>query len=142
MSALTDGQKTRFPIVALFQRLRDWSARVSGVDLDICGDESVAEMAHDAGLSVSELRHLAKLGPDAADLLGRRMAELDVNQNLLARNEPQTLHDLQRLCSLCQVHRRCARDLAHDPEDPGWKDYCPNVGTLTALAAVPQTPQS
>lgn len=142
MSALSDGPKARSPIGALFQRLRDWSARVSGSDLDLCGDEGVADMAHDAGLSVAELRHLAKLGPDAADLLGKRMAELDVNQELLAHNEPQTLHDLQRLCSLCQVHRRCARDLAHDPNDPGWKDYCPNVGTLTTLATTPQTPQS
>jgi len=38
---------------------------------------------------------------------------------------------------MCNCHRRCARDLACDPLDPVWKDYCPNTQTLTALNALP-----
>ena len=28
-------------------------------------------------------------------------------------------------------------DLARDPADPAWQDYCPNAATLTALNALP-----
>ena len=33
--------------------------------------------------------------------------------------------------------RKRARDLARDPADPVWKDYCPNAQTLTAFDTLP-----
>ena len=54
-------------------------------------------MAHDLGLPVSELRKLAEHGPEAADLLARRMAELNLDKNEVAAVVPRTLQDLQRV---------------------------------------------
>ena len=85
-------------------------------------------MAHDLGLPVSELRKLAEHGPEAADLLARRMAELNLDKNEVAAVVPRTLQDLQQVCTMCESHRQCARDLRRDPADPTWEDYCPNVG--------------
>lgn len=137
MPALPDEQKARSPFKAISQWYRDWAQRSSASELKCLGDEIVERMAQDVGVSAAELRRLARLGPEAGDLLRRRMAVLDLDEQEVARAEPQTLHDLQRVCAMCEYHRRCARDLAHDPANPEWKHYCPNATTLEALNAQP-----
>src|SRR5262249_2242005 len=67
----------------------------------------------------------------------RRMAALDLDRNEVSRTEPRTFQDLQRVCTMCNHHRRCSRDLARDSADPAWEDYCPNAATLMALNALP-----
>ena len=106
-------------------------------ELVCCGEYEAERMAHDLGLPVSELRKLAEHGPEAADLLTRRMAELDLDRNEVASVAPTTLRDLQRVCTMCESHRRCARDLGRDPADPTWEEYCPNVAVLKMLNALP-----
>ena len=135
MSALIDDQKPRSPLAAVKEWYRNWAHR--GSELRCCVDEEMARMAGDVGLTPAELRQLARRDPGAADLLRRRLAAIDLDQSEVARYEPQTLHDLQRVCTLCQYHRRCARDLAHDAADPSWKGYCPNAETLIALNVEP-----
>jgi hypothetical protein len=135
MSTLIDEQKPRSPFAAVKEWYRDWAQRAS--ELSCCADEEIARMAGDVGLTPTELRQLARHGSGAANLLHQRLAALELDQREVARQEPQTLHDLQRVCSLCQFHRRCARDLAHNAADPAWKDYCPNAATLIALNAEP-----
>jgi hypothetical protein len=70
------------------------------------------------------------------------MEALGLDPNEVAHTEPQTLHDMQRLCSMCSSHGRCARDLSRNPADPAWKDYCPNAGTLDALDKQPWAARS
>ena len=94
-------------------------------------------MAQDAGVSVAEFRKLSSLGPEGADLLLRRMEAIDLDPKEVSQTERRTLQDLQRVCAMCESHRRCARDLAHDSENPVWEDYCPNSATLKALNAMP-----
>jgi hypothetical protein len=88
-------------------------------------------------MPASEIRRLASLGPESAELLSRRMAALDFDRKKVAQTHPQTFRDLQRVCTLCESHRQCARDLSRDSGDPGWEDYCPNAATLRALNARP-----
>jgi hypothetical protein len=88
-------------------------------------------------MPASEIRRLASLGPESAELLSRRMAALDLDGKEVARTHPQTFRDLQRICTLCESHRQCARDLTRDASAPAWEDYCPNVETLRALNAMP-----
>jgi hypothetical protein len=107
------------------------------VELKCCGEEEVERLAKDVGLSASELRRLANLGPDSADLLLRRMAALDLDRKEVSRTEPRTFQDLQRVCTMCNSYRRCTRDLARDSANPTWQDYCPNAATLMALNAMP-----
>jgi DNA-binding transcriptional LysR family regulator len=139
MPGLPDEQKARSPFKAIAQWYRRWAQRSSASEFKCLGDDMVERMAQDVGMSSEELRRLARLGPGAADLLPQRMAALDLDQKEVAREEPQTLHDLQRVCAMCEYHRRCARDLGHDPDNPEWKHYCPNATTLEALNAQPWT---
>jgi hypothetical protein len=136
MSALPVGQKSLIKAVSQWWRglARRSSARF---ELKCCGEEEVERMAKDIGLSSSELRRLASLGPDSADLLLRRMAALDLDRNEVSQTEPRTFQDLQRVCTMCKHHRRCRGDLARDADDPAWHDYCPNASTLMALNALP-----
>jgi len=100
-------------------------------------DDDAECIAKDLGVSTAELYRLARSDSKGADLLLQRMAALDLDCKEVARLEPATMHDLQRLCTLCSRRKRCARDLARTPLDPMWKDYCPNVATLLALDAMP-----
>ena len=123
---------------AVSQWWRQWTKRGSArFELKCCGEEEVERMAKDIGVSPSELRKLATLGPDSADLLLRRMAALDLDRKEVSQTEPRTFQDLQRVCTMCDHHRRCRRDLARDSADPAWQDYCPNAATLMALNALP-----
>ena len=136
MSALPGGQKSLTKAVS--QWWREWIRRGSArFELKCCGEEEVERMAKDIGVSPSELRRLANLGPDSADLLLRRMAALDLDRNEVSRTESRTFQDLQRVCTMCNHHRRCRGDLARDTDDPAWHDYCPNASTLMALNALP-----
>jgi len=101
--------------------------------LDTCDKSEIARIARDVGLSSDDLRHMADLGPDAAKLLLDRMAVLHLDADALAKNDPTTTRDMQRLCSSCVSKKRCQRDLLLTPDDPLWRQYCPNAGTLGEL---------
>ncbi len=138
MLALPGGQKSWSPTKAISTWWRNWTRSGSALlELKCCGEDEVERMAKDIGVSASELRRLARLGPDSADLLLRRMAALDLDRNEVSRTEPRTFQDLQRVCTMCDSKRRCKRDLACDSADPAWQDYCPNAATLMALNALP-----
>lgn len=138
MSALPVGRKRRSPVEVVSEWWRDWTGfNPAFSDLSCCAQDEVERIAKDVGVSAAELRKLAHLGPDGADLLLRRMAALDLDPKQVARTEPQTFHDLQRVCTMCDSQSRCAQDVAGNSTDPGWEDYCPNVATLRALNAMP-----
>jgi hypothetical protein len=130
-------QKSWPSVAVILQWYRDWTRRGSASELRCFGEEEVERIAKDVGVSASELRTFERFGPEAVDLLLRRMAALDLDRNEVAQTEPATFQDLQRVCTMCERHRRCARDFAHDSAEPDWKDYCPNAATLIALSALP-----
>ena len=101
--------------------------------LDACDSHEIARIAHDVGLSPYDLRQMAELGPDAAQQLLDRMAILHLDADALAKSEPGTMRDMQRLCSSCVAKKRCQRDLMLTPDDPMWRHYCPNADTLDTL---------
>jgi len=71
---------------------QNWRGANSGLsELMCCGEYEAERMAHDLGLPVSELRKLAEHGPEAADLLARRMAELNLDKKEVAAVAPRTL---------------------------------------------------
>lgn len=135
--SILSGQKFRLPIEAFVQWWRERLAAGSDAELKYFPDAEVERIAQEAGVSAGELRMLASKGPQSAELLLQRMAALDLDQKEVARIEPQVFHDLQRVCTMCESHGRCIRDLKRDPADPAWKSYCPNVDTLLDLDALP-----
>jgi hypothetical protein len=115
---------------------RRWVGAGEMADMECCAKPQLERMAQDIGVSIPELHRLSRLGPDAADLLPKRMAALGIDRAEVGRTEPAVLHDMQRVCALCEHHKRCAGDLTQG-RNGHWEDYCPNVATLKALNAMP-----
>ena len=121
-----------------------WRTRSDLASLDCSGSAEVDRIARELGMSASELRTLASYGPNAAELLNRRMAALRIDPQHVGAIDPSMLRDMQRLCTTCARHKQCARDLA-DQSGYGylsqdWQDYCPNAATLNMLIALESYP--
>jgi len=134
--------KTHPAFSSFVAAVRGWArqrrlSRLTRKRLFACDSDEIARIAHDVGLSTQELRHMAALGPNAAKLLFERMAVLHLDADALTERQPSTIRDLQRLCSSCAVKKRCQRDLVLIPDDPDWRQYCPNADTLGALQSEP-----
>ena len=97
--------------------------------------DELQRVATDVGLNTQDLRSLAGKWPEASDLLQRRMSTLELDAAEIAHSQPSVSNDLKRLCSLCVSKKRCDHDLAAHAANLEWQEYCPNVGTLTALTA-------
>ena len=100
---------------------------------DRLSDFEVARMARDAGLSSHELRCIAQLSLNAAQLLSRRMGVLNFDTDKVSETDMNLMRDMQRLCSTCSVKKQCERDLILRPESAVWRQYCPNECTLIEL---------
>ena len=137
MFALAKGRQGRLSVQPLLAWCRGCFTAKSESDFEYCDKAEVEHMARDLRMSASELRAVASKGAKAADLLLHRMSDLDMDPKEVARLEPAALRDLQRVCTLCNAHRRCARDFAHDAPQSTWEHYCPNAGTLAALNGLP-----
>ena len=134
----SDRQNVRRPLARFISW---WRTRSELADLECCGSAEVDRIAGDLGISASELRTLASYGPNAAELLNRRMAALRIDPDRVGTLDPFTLRDLQRLCTTCRSRKQCARDLTDSSGDraenrQGWEDYCPNAATLNMLVAL------
>lgn len=137
MFALSQGRQSQSVLGSILAWCRARFKESSESDFECCGEAEIERIASDIRMSASELRAMVRKGPKAADLLQRRMAALDLDPKEVARVEPAALRDLQRVCTLCKSHRRCAGDFAHGAPLPTWERYCPNAGTLTALNGMP-----
>src|ERR1700694_3158486 len=129
-----------WPILDTIRRWhRNWrAARKGASELQCAGTAEMERIAQELGLSSFELRSLVS-HPDERELLGKRLAGLHLEPSALARSEPATFRDVQRVCAMCGFKYRCARDLAVEALDPAWqewRDYCPNATTLSALGAL------
>src|SRR5262249_52659249 len=123
-------------IAQLVQRWHAWKARRDSLAaLEHCGRGEMARIAHDLSLSTGELRALARKGPDAADLLYRRMDELGLDRDSIAHGDQRLMWDMQKGCSLCAAKGRCRHDFARGAEASAWQPYCPNHDTLNTLVA-------
>lgn len=139
MFALAEGRQSQSPLKSIVAWCRTWLKRGSESDFGCCDEAEIERIARDMRMSASELRAVAMKGPKAADLLQRRMADLDLDPKEVARLEPAAFRDLQRVCTMCKSHRRCAWDFVRGAAPPTWDRYCGNTGTLAALNRMPWT---
>ena len=137
MFAPLQERQSRSPLQSMLDWCRTRIKAVSESAFGSCSETEIERMAGDMRTCASELRALARRGPNAADLLLFRMAALDLDPKEVARMEPAAFRDLQRVCILCKYHRRCASDFAHGAPVTAWEHYCPNTGTLAALNGMP-----
>ena len=90
-------------------------------------------IAHDLQISPADLNELVNQGPHAADELPKLLAALGINANDLARVEPVVLHDMERVCALCNHKRECDHDLAAGTAAEHYQEYCLNESTIAGL---------
>ena len=75
-----------------------------------------------------------------SDLLLMRMEKLQLEPDEVRRIEASVFSDLAEACAHCESKERCEQDLADASAGTvarGWKNFCPNAATLSALAALP-----
>jgi hypothetical protein len=133
---LTTADRSHGLIGLLSERWRAWKeSRDSLAGLEACGRSEIARIAQDLSLTPRELRSLARKGSDAASLLYRRLADLGLDRDELARRLPTILRAMQTDCSFCDSKVRCRHDFARSAEPSAWHTYCPNDAVLNALAA-------
>ena len=94
----------------------------------------VGRIAHELGMSGEELAAIAAKGPHAADLLYERMHALGISRADVDRLGWGVIRDLEKSCACCGDKSQCKRDLGAHPDDPVWKDYCPNATALDAIS--------
>ncbi|MGB9118524.1 hypothetical protein [Bradyrhizobium sp.] len=91
-------------------------------------------IANDLRVSPADLNELVRHGPHAADELPKLLKALGIDENDLARIEPLVLHDMERVCALCQHKRECDRDLAAGTSAEHYQGYCLNAPTIKQLS--------
>ena len=94
----SDRQNVRRPLARFISW---WRTRSELADLECCGSAEVDRIARDLGISASELRTLASYGPNAAELLNRRMAALRIDPDSVGTLDPFT-------CATCSDFARPA----------------------------------
>ena len=119
-------------------RVRDWwsqsRARWARLnEIDGLSPEEIAWMAEDIGLAHDEFLHALRQPGGPAGLLDRRLAALGLDPEEIRKLSPELLGELQRTCASCSEKKRCADDMAENPNPAGWESYCPNSGTLRTL---------
>lgn len=90
-------------------------------------------IASDLRVSPADLNELVQQGPHAADELPKLLKALGIDHDDLARVEPFVLHDMERVCALCQNKRECDRDLAAGTSAEHYRGYCLNAPTIEQL---------
>ena len=122
-----------YPLITrLIDRMKRLSARLAELsELRRLEDRQIDQIAHEFGLSRSALFSLCA-NKASGDLLKQRLAKFGLTEELLAKQHPEVLQDLQRVCGSCTTTARCAHDFAAR-RDSGRDEYCPNTCTLYAL---------
>ena len=111
-------------------RIGAWLAPSDLYDLD---PDRREELARDIGVTLDDLYRLEGAGPVSPALLQQRLTHERLEPCVLQAKWPAVWKDMQRVCSLCNSKEQCGHDLAHNPEDPSWRDYCPNTNTIESL---------
>ncbi|MGZ5843305.1 MAG: DUF6455 family protein [Xanthobacteraceae bacterium] len=118
---------------------KKWFRRkISVNELAASASEELPRIAHELGISIAELRVLAKRDETAADLLYQRMKQLRLDRNSV---DLAVLRDLQRCCSNCDLKQLCAHEIEDKPKGASWPQYCPNEQTLALLASEAELPK-
>ena len=92
----------------------------------------VESIANDLQLSPADLEELVRRAP-TADELPRLLEALGISAQDLARVEPMVVHDMERVCALCESKRECDRDLASGASAKHYQEYCLNAPRIAQL---------
>lgn len=133
-----DSKHPRARAQTVFNSIANWVGRYRqnfGLNNQFgqCTADEVMRVAKDLKLTPTELKELASKGPNAADLLLKMLAALNVDRKALENSDPNVMQDLQRLCTTCGAKKRCEHELADGTAVDHFQEFCPNAFTLDAL---------
>jgi hypothetical protein len=118
----------------LTQTFCDWlNHRRELEEMRQLGPAEFDRVAGDLQISPADLTELVRQGPHAADELPKLLAALGISVENLAQVEPMVLHDMERVCALCNQKGECDRDLAAGTSAEHYKQYCLNAPTIASL---------
>ena len=92
-----------------------------------------AQIANDLNISPSDLYAISTGGNMPAGLLKKRMAMFGLSPEVLQKQHPDVLRDLERVCATCSSTKRCSREFAQSEPDANFSSFCPNTESLEAL---------
>lgn len=121
--------------LSIADRIRNWlKLRAEERELHALPDHMLQEIAHDVGLSVSDLTSLKVENPGASTLMPQRLEAMGIDANYVRNSEPAVYRDLERVCGQCKSWAQCEQDMAHGDVETGQCSYCGNAATIDALA--------
>lgn len=112
---------------------RWWRTRAAVAELRRLPDSERARMLNETGLTEYDIDHLVADHPGPGTLLPARLAEAGIDAGYLAASEPDTLRDMQRVCSRCQDWKQCEADFERSGATGLHDAYCPNTPTIDGL---------
>lgn len=114
---------------AIVEAWSKWRHRnAAAAELAQCSQSDLRRIAHDLGLSVSELRVIS--GANSRDVLFARLRAAGIDQENV---DPAVLRDLLACCAACDYGAACERELNERPVPAKWPSHCPNELTIGAL---------
>lgn len=115
----------------LFGETPEIHARSAG--LMSMADSDIERIARDVGFSATDLMTCNKGNPKNIELMNRLLAELGIDADALAHQQPGVLQDMERLCGLCKSTQQCRHDLDNASAKSHFTEYCLNTSTIEAL---------
>lgn len=120
--------------LSFMNRLRHWWRETH--ELDGLSRDEIGRMAGEFGMTGAELADLAAKGSHGADLVYDRMRVLGLTRADVERVASGMMRDLEKTCAQCRDKGRCIGDLDARPDDPVWRQYCPNAETFDDIRAI------
>ncbi|MDX2156750.1 MAG: hypothetical protein SFW09_09585 [Hyphomicrobiaceae bacterium] len=130
MSTRAASHLTGSLVERLLARIEAW---VEGNELAALPAHELERMAHDIGLSPSDLERLADSESDATRLLYARLQSLGLTMEAIEAKGLGMRRDMERSCAFCGDRALCAHDLTERPDATDWRKVCPNNPTFEAM---------
>ncbi|RED38464.1 hypothetical protein BJ123_104218 [Rhodopseudomonas thermotolerans] len=124
-----------YPLVdRLIETFAEWLKHRREV-VEMCQFDSAefGRIAHDLGVTASDLDELVRQGPHKVEELPELLKVLGIDEAAITRAQPLVMRDLERVCALCRHKAECDHDIADGSLAEHYQAYCANKVTLDAL---------
>jgi len=108
------------------------SAQFLLMEMKTLDQESIAQLARDNAMAVSDFCTLVHSKSGNLELLSRQLARAGLPEKE-TNSKLSVMRDMQIVCSGCSMKRRCRRELSRQNDAPNYSSYCPNAPTIDAL---------
>ena len=121
----------------LIGQVADWITRRARAtaEMALLSRGDISGMAHDLGVTESDLREVLPWGADNTRLMEAMMRARGLDPAQIAHLSAAVMRDLELTCTRCGEVTRCRRELAAGTAAAHCEEFCGNADTLEALLA-------